>query len=148
MNLENGSKNGKHGSVGKKVLTIVIAVVIVALLALSAFLWLKLHNNGEAEARRIQEQAGKVMVLPDEDALVSKVEKADEIRQQPFFANVENGDQVLIFVKAGKIVIFRPSENKIINAGPIINDGVGDSPSDSTPNETPASDDGDALEEE
>jgi type II secretory pathway pseudopilin PulG len=128
----------KHG-VGKKILIGAVALVIVALAAVVVLQWFKLHKDPAAEDRRVQEAASKIMVLPDEDALVSEIENADKVKDQPFFANVENGDQVLIFIKAGKIVIFRQSENKIINAGPIVNDSGANAGSDA--NETPVTPD-------
>jgi hypothetical protein len=38
----------------------------------------------------------------------------------PFYKNAQNGDKILIFAQAGKIIIYRESESLIINAEPII----------------------------
>lgn len=62
------------------------------------------------------------MLLPEEEAVITAIDNADDIKNQPFFSQVANGDQVLIFPAAAKIVIYRPSQNVIVNVGPIIDD--------------------------
>ena len=45
------------------------------------------------------------------------VENKDKLKGEPFFANAENGDIALMFVKAMRAILYRPSENKIIEVG-------------------------------
>jgi len=106
------------------IVLILVGLVILALAAVVVFQYLKLNSSEISQeiARKVQNEVSKLMILPDEEALVSSVDDADATRQQPFFAQVENGDHVLIFVQAAKIVIYRPSTNKIINVGPIVDD--------------------------
>ena len=60
------------------------------------------------------------MTLPTgESPNVATIIDKDKLKDQAFFNNAENGDKVLIYTKAQKAIIYRPSTNKIINVGPI-----------------------------
>ena len=77
-------------------------------------------EQAKQEARELKEKVAKLMQLPDEDATVATVQDAEKLKGQDFFKDAKNGDKVLIFTAAKKAVIYRPSENKIINSGPIV----------------------------
>lgn len=64
---------------------------------------------------------GELMILPegDEPVLANVTDAEALIKQQAFFAGAMDGDQLLLFPKNMKAVIYSPSRNKIINAGPI-----------------------------
>lgn len=52
--------------------------------------------------------------LPTEQpqiAVVSDVEKLN----QPFFADAKNGDYVIVYQQAGKVLLYRPATHKVIN---------------------------------
>lgn len=60
-------------------------------------------------------KVGSHIVLPkDEVPTVATVLNADQLRQQPFFQNALNGDKVLIYSLAKVAVLYRPSEDRII----------------------------------
>lgn len=66
-------------------------------------------------------EVGKLIRLPqDENPTVATVTDADTLKSQPFFAEAQNGDKVLIYANSKKIYLYRPSEKKIIEAS-IIN---------------------------
>lgn len=74
----------------------------------------------QTEVKILTDQLSKIMVLPvDEEPTVATVLEKDKIQDQPFFVNAENGDKVIIYTKAMKAILFRPSENKIIEVAPI-----------------------------
>ena len=74
----------------------------------------------QTEVKILTDQISKIMVLPtDEEPTVATVLEKDKIQDQPFFTNAENGDKVIIYTKAMKAILFRPSENKIIEVAPI-----------------------------
>ena len=108
----------------------IIAIVLVVGLA-GLCIWQfsemqKLRNpdyageQARVEAQELKDKVAKLMQLPDEDATVATVQDASKLSEQDFFKDSENGDKVLIFTAAKKAVIYRPSENKIINSGPIV----------------------------
>jgi hypothetical protein len=66
-------------------------------------------------------KVGTLMNLPkDETPTVANVSDAAAAKKQsPFFANAQNGDKVLMYVKTGEAVLYRPSTNKIILVAPL-----------------------------
>jgi len=113
---------------GRLILVLIASLIIVTLTAIVIIQQLKLRDTGPDEqeiARQIQERVSQLMILPgDEEALVSEISNANEVNDQPFFADVEDGDQVLVFLQSARIVIYRPSTNMIVNVGPIVDDSA------------------------
>jgi hypothetical protein len=65
-------------------------------------------------------QVGKLVVLPkDEQPTIATVTDLEKLKNQPFFENAQVGDKVLIYANAKKAVLYRPSENKIIELAPL-----------------------------
>ena len=64
---------------------------------------------------------GNLMTLPkDETPTVANVSDAAKAKQQSaFFNNAQNGDRVLMYVKAGEAILYRPGTNKIILVAPL-----------------------------
>jgi len=74
----------------------------------------------QAEVNSLVAQVGKLISLPtDETPTVATVTDASKVKDQPFFANAKNDDKVLIYQKAAKAILFRPSENRIIEVGAV-----------------------------
>lgn len=107
-------------------------VVILLILALSPGIYFyakyqkaqELLKNPQqlarAEALAISDKVGKLMTLPtDEEPTVATVTDKEKLASQPFFANAQNGDKVLIYTKARKAILYRPSLNMIIEVAPV-----------------------------
>ena len=61
-----------------------------------------------------------LMQLPqDETPSIATVIDKDKLKDQPFFKECENGDKVLIYTKAKKAILYRPSANKVIEVTPL-----------------------------
>lgn len=110
-------------------------LVIVGLAAFGVFMVsenAKLRNPNYAaeeaatEAKNLKDKVAKLMALPDEDATVATVQDVSKLSEQEFFKDAQNDDKVLIFTAAKKAVIYRPSENRIINSGPIVINSTSD----------------------
>lgn len=119
---ELGSAKAIHFIKKRKIL--IISFLLVA--AIGYGVYGKYFNLTDAE--RAQKElstavaaVGELMILPegDEPVLASVTDASALIKQQAFFAGAVNGDQLLLFPKNMKAVIYSPSRNKIINAGPI-----------------------------
>lgn len=73
------------------------------------------------DAQTLIKKVGTVVTLPTGEeptiADVSDVNKAKT--QSAFFNNAQNGDKVLLYVKGGTAILYRPSTGKVINQGPL-----------------------------
>ncbi|HSW78826.1 MAG TPA: hypothetical protein VLF88_02310, partial [Candidatus Babeliales bacterium] len=81
-------------------------------------------SNPTAVAQQEQQQlvakVSTLTVLPaGETPTVATVTDITKLKDQPFFANAQNGDKVLIYTKAKKAYLYRPSTGKIINIAPV-----------------------------
>lgn len=82
------------------------------------------------EVRQLTEKVGKLIVIPtDETPTLATVSDASKLKNQAFFAKAQNGDKVLIFTKAKRAILYRPSTNKIIEVAPV---NLGNSATDSS----------------
>ncbi len=76
--------------------------------------------QAQAEANTLVAKVSKLMTLPtDETPTIATVTDVSIVADQPFFKNAQNGDKVLIYQKAGKAILYRESENKIIEVGAV-----------------------------
>ena len=97
----------------------------------------KLQQFAQDDQQTVVTDVGKLMVLPTgEVPTVAQVSDATKLKSQPFFANAQNGDRVLIYTKAGKAILYRPSINKIIDVAPV-NLGTNVTPTSTSPGVTP-----------
>lgn len=64
---------------------------------------------------------GALIQLPEgETPTVANVSDAAKAKEQSsFFANAVNGDKVLMYVKAGQAILYRPSTDKIVLVAPL-----------------------------
>jgi hypothetical protein len=65
-------------------------------------------------------KVGKIIVLPtDEKPTVATVTDASKVKDQTFFKNAKNGDEVLIYTKAQKAILYDPASNMIVEVGAV-----------------------------
>jgi hypothetical protein len=88
----------------------------------------KLTNPADvskAEQQKLIAEISVLTPLPTGEApTFAEVVDSTKLASQPFFASAQNGDKVLIYTKAKKAILYRPSTNKIINIAPV-NFGAG-----------------------
>lgn len=71
----------------------------------------------QAEVDELVAEVGKLVELPsDEQPTVATVRDVSKLQSQKIFAKAQNGDKVLIYINAKQVVIYRPSEKKIVVA--------------------------------
>lgn len=126
---ENWSVN--RGAIVRKILEFIVekkaplaVIVIIAFVGYGVYAkYFDLTDTERAqkELSTTVSAVGELMILPegDEPVLANVTDAETLIKQQAFFTGAIDGDQLLLFPKNMKAVIYSPSRNKIINAGPI-----------------------------
>jgi hypothetical protein len=77
------------------------------------------QNASKNEALLLQDRLSKVIELPNEQPTLATVSDAAKLINQPFFSKAMNGDKVLIYSLSKKAILYRPSNGKIIEVGPV-----------------------------
>jgi hypothetical protein len=72
------------------------------------------------EVKQLVDAVGKLIILPsDEQPTIATVTDLAKLQGQPFFANAQVGDKVLIYQNAAKAILYRPSTNQVIELAPL-----------------------------
>jgi hypothetical protein len=129
---ENSSKSDEKKTKGSKkkglkIGLVIVAVIAIAAVAISIYSVVQLQNAKKNPQKLIQQETKSLIeavskhidVPRDEEPTVATVNDKDKLKDQPFFNNAQNGDKVLVFTKAKKAIIFRESEDRLINVGPL-----------------------------
>ncbi|KKU33039.1 hypothetical protein A3K29_05125 [Candidatus Collierbacteria bacterium RIFOXYB2_FULL_46_14] len=78
------------------------------------------NSVAREEIKMLTEKLAKLVVLPaDEEPVVATVTDKEKLKDQPVFARAENGDKILIYSKAQKAYIYRPSTNLLVDVVPV-----------------------------
>jgi len=76
--------------------------------------------QAQAEVDMLISDVGKLLSLPsDEKPTVATITDVEKLKEQVFFKNAMNQDKVLIYTNAKKAILYRPSENKIVEVGAV-----------------------------
>ena len=124
----------------KYISPIVVALLVLVLITLGTSLYYMNRYNdakaritklndpnaiAKAEQQKLVAEISILTPLPTGEApTFAEVVDSTKLASQPFFASAQNGDKVLIYTKAKKAILYRPSTNKIINIAPV-NFGAG-----------------------
>lgn len=103
-------------------------LVISLLLAYAAYTTIQyqaLKKNpavtNEDTSKRVLSKLGKILKLPDDETpQIAAVEDKSKLGNDVFFKDVENGDFLVVYSKARRIIVYRESNNQIINQGPFV----------------------------
>lgn len=120
------------GNFGRGILKLLSYLLILAIGAGSGILAARLRPDlfglakgqaqVQAETESLISKVGKLINLPaDEKPTVATVTDESKIKDQVFFQKAQNGDIVLIYTNSQKAILYRPSENKIIEVGTVNN---------------------------
>lgn len=121
----------------KSIIGFIVLVIVGGSLAASGYFYkqyekIKKNPNivAQEESKNLANKVSQLMVLPtDEDPSIATVVDKDKLKDQPFFKNSAKDDKILIYTKAKKAILYRPSTHKIIEFAPL---AIGDNQSDST----------------
>lgn len=109
---------------------IILAILLLVVLGVLGFvayqyqgLRSEVAKNGnqaqDKETKDLISEVGKLIDLPSGIPTVATVKDINKLKTQPFFAKAKNGDKILIYASEKKAILYRPSENKIINVAPV-----------------------------
>lgn len=102
----------------KKVFLAAISVVLLASVVANIVLLRKYQqardSNPSNQTQQIVSELRKSTALPDEEPSVLTVVDKAKLSNAELAKSSENGDKILLFQKAGKAVIYRPSTKKLI----------------------------------
>ena len=89
---------------------------------------LQSKSQSASNVDEVVKEVGKLVILPgDEKPTLATISDVSKLQGQPFFVSAANGDKVLVYNKAGKAILYRPSLNKIVEMAPL-NSGAQPSP--------------------
>lgn len=122
------SKSPKSKKSKKPIFVVLLVVLILASVAAAGYYYSKyqdIKKNPQQvtvdETKAIVAKVSKSLTLPaKEQPTLATVLDKDKLKDQAFFKDAQNGDKILIYTEAKKAVIYRESEDKIINVGPIL----------------------------
>ena len=111
-----------------------IFIIVVAVIGGGAFIYQKQHakpdpNNilgatAEDQAKENDEtikKVGEMTLIPaDETPEIATIEDVTKLDEQAFFDRAQNGDKVIIYRTAKRVVLYRPSTNQVIETGPLV----------------------------
>lgn len=104
----------------KKQITILITVLTIILGGIVAYMWLDTNklSTDDDSAKQVIQAVGKHYLLPDEEPAIATVEDKTKVTSQ-FLNSAENGDKLLIYQEAKKVILYRPNIDKIVEVGPV-----------------------------
>lgn len=117
----------RKGGIGKIIWNIIVFLLLIGAIGAAIYFYMnykQLKDNpqvvGQDEIRMVTEAVGKFMDLPEgEEANLATVLDKEKLKEQDFFKRAENGDKVLIYVKARKAILYRPSTKRVIEVAPL-----------------------------
>jgi hypothetical protein len=115
-------------STGKKVLITLTALLIVGLIASTAYLFMENRDlndqitlSTEEKNKRLVDEINKVFDLPEEEPVVAVVTNPEEFKNEyASFDNAEQGDYLLFYRKARLNVLYRQSEKRVVKTANVV----------------------------
>lgn len=107
-------------------------LLVLLLVAFSIFMFtqyreardkLQKPTTPAAASRQVDDvvkRVSKLIILPKKETpTIITVKDASKLRAEKFYANAQDGDITLVYSKAEKAILYRPSANIIVNAAPV-----------------------------
>ena len=127
---QKSSKNKKGlSSLQKKIILVVVLVLLIAGASAYGTLYY-IKKNPEPfgllkgptiiknEEKALVDEISKTLTLPkDEQPTIATVTDPEKLSGQFFFKDAQKGDKLLIYQNAKKVILYRPSENRVVEVG-------------------------------
>ena len=118
----------KHIFLAKRVIFILPFILILLFVGGTYFFYNKyqqaLHSqptpSKQNPSTKLTEIIGKFMELPsDETPVIATITDITKLKNQSFFAHAKNGDEILIYTKNRKAILYDPHKGKVVEVGPV-----------------------------
>lgn len=140
----------KSGGKNKLVLWVILGIVLLSSFGTAGYFYKKYQDvnsdpkaaqeeKNQVETDRVMVSLKKTLLITEADApTVARVEDPEKLKSsnQEFYKDIQKGDYLIIFPK--RAIIYRESEDQIINVAPIINTSDLKSKEGTTPASTEA----------
>ena len=104
----------------RRALLVALAIVLVAAAVVGWYLYDQRGTDTDREVRRYVAEAGRLVTLPEgETPALATITDPSKLGHQKFFKDSQKGDKVLIYSEHNKVILYRPSNKKIVNVGPV-----------------------------
>jgi len=122
--MAKNSESSGRGIAKKILLTFLYLIPLVGLAVFGAIFFSKYQTLKQASPDKLAQtqvddtisKVGKLYALPtDEKPDVVTVKDKAKLGDQPFFAKAQNGDVTLIYYKSKLAILYRPSNNQLVN---------------------------------
>ncbi len=102
----------------------ILSFLLACAVVISVILYFRIPKNAEADQtkdlERTLQKVSRIMVLPaNEEPTLATVTDLSKLKDQPFFANAQEGDKVLIYPRSPKAILYSPSKDKIIEVSSV-----------------------------
>jgi hypothetical protein len=102
-------------------------LVVIGLLCTYALIMGAIYKNQIASQKKAQakeekqtvDKIAKLLRLPDENPIITTVYNEKDFENNNLFRPVKKGDKILLFINAKQAVIYRPSNNQVIEVLPV-----------------------------
>ncbi|HVU59936.1 MAG TPA: hypothetical protein VHC98_03820 [Candidatus Saccharimonadales bacterium] len=93
---------------------VILAIAVGANIILFVKYRAAVSTNPVSQQRELQAAVAHIAVVPHETPVVSTVADKQKLNNPALAAVVQNGDKILIYGQAKRLIVYRPSVHKIV----------------------------------
>lgn len=102
-----------------KKLTVILGLLLVLVLLAAVVFFVKyrqaVNNNPTTQRDHLLKEIGQDIALPKETPTISTVLDASKITNPTLAAQAQNGDKLLVYANAKRLIVYRPSSRKVVD---------------------------------
>ena len=123
MNIQTEELSSSRRKSKKSLLGPLVLILIVAAVTVGIYLYKQgFKTPSDREDQAVLTKLEKLIVLPDETPSVATVLDVTKLSDQAFFKNAQNGDKLVLYSSAQKAILYRPSDNIVVEVMPLLLD--------------------------
>lgn len=104
---------------GRRKFVVILLILLFIALLTSAFLFVKykreLNSNPVNRQRELTQQLGQLIEMPNEEPVISTVLDKSKLTNKTLAKRAQNGDQLFIFTDSKRLILYRPSDHKVVD---------------------------------